>query len=422
MRYWSVAISTFIAASVLAGCASDGGHGALPQCDLRDTVNRPAPAGTPARIGPGPGTVTSAAPEAVSITDRYLMDRVHVESIRAVRLDSLRAQVTVSYLNCTDYPMQIESRTQFLDGAGLPTESATEWQTITLSPRSRGVYQTQSVRKPDPEAFTVEIEDLMDWKALLIVPVLGMGIAEADEGQYREGQPDVLAAPPVPSEAFSREDRKRLATLYAGMDQPVVALLMGRGLERRTRDWDASERVRIGAEGERITRDGEDRKVSETVSARASATIQHEQSRRLPEDAARWDVQLADIEKGFNDVFADLGVRVMDYDTALRRQQRQNEIEGLHGRQDDLREIEIDALTSQADWLMEVESRHEGVAVRVIDLDSSVTLANMVFDPDPEEPQGFSAGSSGYEKTEAEVDYMLLGRRAALGALSAALE
>ena len=149
--------SIVVAMLAVEGCRTVPNHNPVPQCRPPEAAARSAPAGTPARVPANTAGVRNAPPPTVSLKDRELIGTIQVDSVKLRRLADNRAGVVVRYLNCTGREVQIEARTHFLDQDRIHTEDVTEWKALILPPRSRDVYRTQSVKKPDPKYLKVEV-------------------------------------------------------------------------------------------------------------------------------------------------------------------------------------------------------------------------------------------------------------------------
>lgn len=120
--------------------------------------------------GPSPGVRVEDpnAPNArlnldrVVILDKELQDaragKLAIESQGARRTGTGTIEVFAVIRNRTDFPQQIEARTSFFDGQGVPLEGPSAWQRIHLQPNSITNYKELSSRT-DVAHYYVEIRE-----------------------------------------------------------------------------------------------------------------------------------------------------------------------------------------------------------------------------------------------------------------------
>ena len=114
-------------------------------------------AGGPALVANVPSSMTPIDLNAVQYTDRKLGRRIIVEAVQAMRTPNQSLKVFVRFVNCKSQPITVQARTNFLDGNQMPTESASAWRTIFLSPRSTSGYEEISIGGRNVAAFYVEL-------------------------------------------------------------------------------------------------------------------------------------------------------------------------------------------------------------------------------------------------------------------------
>ncbi len=68
-------------------------------------------------------------------------------------------EVMAVFQNHTEYPLQIEGRTQFLDENTIPTKDITEWQRIHLPPKSIGTYRASSKKTEGIAGYYIEVRE-----------------------------------------------------------------------------------------------------------------------------------------------------------------------------------------------------------------------------------------------------------------------
>jgi hypothetical protein len=118
---------------------------------------------------PGARVNDDRAPDArlnldtVVILDKSLQDRkagkLAIESSGARRSATGTLEVYAVIRNRTDYPLQIEARTQFFDRDKVPVEGPTAWQRVHLDPQAVSAYRELSTRVQDIAHYYVEIRE-----------------------------------------------------------------------------------------------------------------------------------------------------------------------------------------------------------------------------------------------------------------------
>ncbi len=126
------------------------------KCNTRAARSAPS-AGGPALVANVPRSMTPIDLNAVQFTDKKLGKSVIVEELAALRNPVDGLTVMARFVNCTKKPMVIQARSNFLDANQLPTETASAWRTIFLSPLATGVYQENSIGTAKVAAFYVEL-------------------------------------------------------------------------------------------------------------------------------------------------------------------------------------------------------------------------------------------------------------------------
>lgn len=94
---------------------------------------------------------------AVQMTDRRLWKSVIVEGLFARRTETDTLEVTARFVNCTKEPIVIQARSNFMDDMQVPTENASVWKTIFISPLATAVYQERSIATTKIANYLVEL-------------------------------------------------------------------------------------------------------------------------------------------------------------------------------------------------------------------------------------------------------------------------
>jgi hypothetical protein len=104
-----------------------------------------------------PGTMTPIALNSVSFSDPYAAEMVLVQYTGAQRTPTGTVEVTTRMVNCTDYPLVVEGRTNFFDEGQRPVEPVSAWQKIHLPPRSVGHYSEMSTDAKRVQTYLTEL-------------------------------------------------------------------------------------------------------------------------------------------------------------------------------------------------------------------------------------------------------------------------
>jgi hypothetical protein len=86
-----------------------------------------------------PGTMTPIPLNSVSFSDSFTAESVLVQYTGAQRTPTGTVEVTTRMVNCTDWPLVVEGRTNFFDAGQRPVEPVSAWQKIHLPPRLSGI-------------------------------------------------------------------------------------------------------------------------------------------------------------------------------------------------------------------------------------------------------------------------------------------
>jgi hypothetical protein len=68
-------------------------------------------------------------------------------------------RLDVGFANCTDFPLQIEARTQFMNDNGVPLENASGWKRVFLQPRSLSQYFESSTSDQPVASYLVDVRE-----------------------------------------------------------------------------------------------------------------------------------------------------------------------------------------------------------------------------------------------------------------------
>ncbi len=130
-----------------------------PICNFNVQVAQRQAAPAPAEVPPQAAALTPMPVNAVNITDYRITNKIMVESTNARRNPTGTVEVFARLVNCTDYPLQIEGRTHFLDEGRAPAEDASAWNRVYLAPRSYAVYREHSISVQAVRFYYVEVRE-----------------------------------------------------------------------------------------------------------------------------------------------------------------------------------------------------------------------------------------------------------------------
>lgn len=145
-------------AGTVAGCSTTVEP--TVACDFTPVIKAmKAPRGPDTMVATVPGSLTPIALNTVSITDLGISNKVLVQSVSAARTATGTVEVALRLVNCTDYPLQVEGRTQFLTETQANAEPQSSWQRVYLPPRTLGIYQEKSIATKTVATFLIDVRE-----------------------------------------------------------------------------------------------------------------------------------------------------------------------------------------------------------------------------------------------------------------------
>ena len=114
------------------------------ECDFRKFRKAQEITG-PALIAEVPKSMTPIPLNAVKVLDKSIAKKVLVQALYARQTETGTLEVKARLLNCTDYPLQVEGRSSFMDGTQFPLEDTSSWNRVFLPPHGLGVYSEKSI-------------------------------------------------------------------------------------------------------------------------------------------------------------------------------------------------------------------------------------------------------------------------------------
>ena len=147
-----------LAMLAVAACQHPAHVEPKPQCDFR-AVKHAAPLEGPILVSQIPGSITHIPLNAVNITDVAITNKIMVQANNARRAEGGDIEVFARLVNCTDYPLQVEGRTHFLDAGQADAEPVTAWSRVHLPARALGSYSARSTAGAGVEIYLIELRE-----------------------------------------------------------------------------------------------------------------------------------------------------------------------------------------------------------------------------------------------------------------------
>lgn len=162
MHCWRRNPVTLLVPVLVAGLASACQHPAqvlpAPQCDFR-AINAQGPTQGSVLVPQVPGSAEMMPLNAVNITDAAITNKIVVQSTNARREADGDVTVFARLINCTDYPLQLEARTHFLDSGQLDAEPVTAWTRLHSAAHGLVSYSTRSTAGEMVASYLVEVRE-----------------------------------------------------------------------------------------------------------------------------------------------------------------------------------------------------------------------------------------------------------------------
>lgn len=150
-------IGPVVAMALLAGCQQVAVAPTVG-CDFTPMLTAQR-SPEPVIVAPTPGTMSEIPLNAVSITDGAITNKVLVQTSAARRSPTGTVEVMTRLVNCTDFPLQVEGRTHFLDEDQSPTEPVSAWHRVFLPARALGTYRETSTDAQRVVSFLIELRE-----------------------------------------------------------------------------------------------------------------------------------------------------------------------------------------------------------------------------------------------------------------------
>ncbi len=152
-------LALILGAGLLSACVSEVSKvNPGPQCDFR-AVNAQGPYRGPALLPLVPGSAEVMPLNAVNLMDESITNKILVQQTTARREEGGDVSVQARLINCTDFPLQLEARTHFLDQAGMDAEPVTAWTRLYSEPHGLTNYATRSTAGSMVNSYLVEVRE-----------------------------------------------------------------------------------------------------------------------------------------------------------------------------------------------------------------------------------------------------------------------
>lgn len=146
-----------LATLVMSGCAQI--QEPAPVCNMEGIARQRQLVALPAATPGDPSPLIEMPLNSVNITDFNVMNKLFVRQVQAQRTATGTVAVAATIVNCTDYPLNVEARTQFLDGAQAASEPVSAWKRLHLQPRTYNTYGESSIGTGQVQYYLVELKE-----------------------------------------------------------------------------------------------------------------------------------------------------------------------------------------------------------------------------------------------------------------------
>lgn len=130
-----------------------------PVCNMDGIARQRQLVALPAAAPGDPSPLIEMPLNSVNTTDFNVMNKLFIRQVRAQRTATGTVAVAATVVNCTDYPLNIEARTQFLDNAQAASEPVSAWKRVHLQPRTYNTYGENSIGTSQVQHYMVELKE-----------------------------------------------------------------------------------------------------------------------------------------------------------------------------------------------------------------------------------------------------------------------
>lgn len=132
---------------------------AAPICNMSAISSQRQLVAVPPLVPGGSSPLLEMPLNSVNVTDYAIINKIFVRAANARRTATGTVEVYSQVVNCTDYPLQAEARTQFYDAAQTPSEPVSAWKRFALPPRTSNMYQESSISTQNAAYYMIELRE-----------------------------------------------------------------------------------------------------------------------------------------------------------------------------------------------------------------------------------------------------------------------
>lgn len=140
---------------LLGACAQEP----APMCNMAGISAQRQLVQVPSLVPGQPSPITEMPLNSASVTDYSIINKVFVRQISARRTPTGTVEVVSQVINCTDYALNVEARTQFYDAAQVASEPVSAWKRFNLSARTSNTYRESSIGTKTVDYYMVEMRE-----------------------------------------------------------------------------------------------------------------------------------------------------------------------------------------------------------------------------------------------------------------------
>lgn len=131
-----------------------------PICNMGAIANQRQLVAFPANLPGDPSPLLEMPLNSVSIIDHTVIDKLFIRSVSAQRTPAGTVRVNSQIINCTDYPLALEARTQFIaEDRASPAEPVSAWKRLYLQARSSEFYSESSISRDSARHYLIEVRE-----------------------------------------------------------------------------------------------------------------------------------------------------------------------------------------------------------------------------------------------------------------------
>lgn len=157
MNKFVLALAGLSGLAALAGCTQV--QEPAPICNMAGIAAQRQLVALPAAAPGEPSPLLEMPLNSVSITDHNVINKLFVRQVTAQRTQTGTVKVIGQVINCTDYPLNIEARTQFYDQGQAPSEPVSAWKRLHVGPRTSNTYAETSIGTKNVQYYMVELRE-----------------------------------------------------------------------------------------------------------------------------------------------------------------------------------------------------------------------------------------------------------------------